>query len=149
MEEPGRRVVQGELQRGGSALPWLDPIGFVRRALATAMADYSNQAAGVWQGGWVFFDRGIIDAAAAIAHLTGEPALAAIEQTYRYHRRVFLTPPWPELYATDEERRHDFQAALGEYARLLEVYPSLGYEVYILRQVGISERADDVLKVLS
>ena len=108
------------------------------------MTDYSSQAA----GGWVFFDRGIIDAAAAIAHLTGEPALAAIEQTYRYHRRVFLTPPWPELYATDEERRHDFQAALDEYARLLEVYPS-GYEVYILPKVGISERADDVLKVLS
>jgi predicted ATPase len=53
--------------------------------------------------------------------MTGEPTLAAIEQTYRYHRRVFLTPPWPELYSTDEERRHDFQAALGEYARLLEV----------------------------
>jgi len=145
VQEPGRRIVQEELQRGGSALPWLDPIGFARRALATAMTDYSSQAA----GGWVFFDRGIIDAAAAIAHLTGEPALAAIEQTYRYHRRVFLTPPWPELYATDEERRHDFQAALDEYARLLEVYPSLGYEVYILPKVGISERADDVLKVLS
>jgi predicted ATPase len=149
VEEPGRRIVQEEVQRGGSALPWLDPIGFARRALATAIADYSSQAAGVRQGGWVFFDRGIIDAAAAIAHLTGESALAAIEQTYRYHRRVFLTPPWPELYATDEERRHDFQAALGEYARLLEVYPSLGYEVYILPKVGISERADDVLKVLS
>jgi predicted ATPase len=149
VEEPGRRIVQDELQRGGSALPWLDPIGFARRALATAITDFGSQAAGVRQGGWVFFDRGIIDAAAAIAHLTGEPALAAIEQTYRYHRRVFLTPPWPELYSVDEERRHDFQAALGEYARLLEVYPSLGYEVYILPKVGISERADDVLKVLS
>jgi predicted ATPase len=149
VEEPGRRIVQEELQRGGSALPWLNPIDFARRALTTAITDYSSQAAGVRQAGWVFFDRGIIDAAAAIAHLTGEPALAAIGQTYWYHRRVFLTPPWPELYATDEERRHDFEAALGEYARLLEVYPSLGYEVYILPKVGLSERADDVLKVLS
>jgi predicted ATPase len=97
----------------------------------------------------VFFDRGIIDAAAAIAHLTGEHALAAVEQAYRYHQRVFLTPPWPELYSVDAERRHGFEAALSEYARLLKVYPSLGYEVYILPKVGISERADDVLKVLS
>ena len=97
----------------------------------------------------MFFDRGIIDAAAAIAHLTGEHVPAAIEQNYRYHRWVFLSPPWPELYSVDAERRHGFEAALSEYARLLKVYPSLGYEVYILPKVGISERADDVLKVLS
>jgi predicted ATPase len=87
-------------------------------------------------------------AAAAIAYLTGERALATLEQTYRYHRRAFLTPPWPELYSTDDERRHDFDVALAEYARLLEVYPSLGYEVYILPKVGISERADYLLKIL-
>jgi predicted ATPase len=148
VEEPGRRIVQDELQRGGSALPWLNPIDFARLALATAITDYGSQAAGVWQGGWVFFDRGILDAAAAIQYLTGERALATIEQTYRYHRRVFVTPPWPELYSTDDERRHGFDAALGEYARLLEVYPSLGYEVYALPTVGISERADHVLKML-
>jgi predicted ATPase len=146
VEEPGRRIVQDELQRGGSALPWLNPIDFARCALATAITDYSSQAASVLQGGWVFFDRGIVDAAAAIACLTGERALATIEQ--RYHRRVFLTPPWPELYSTDEARRHDFDAAVGEYARLLDVYPSLGYEVYILPKVGIPQRSDYVLKVL-
>ena len=128
-------------------LPSLNPLDFARRAVATGIVDY-GQAAAVSQGGWVFFDRGIIDAAAAIAHLTGERASATIEQSYRYHRRVFLTPPWPELYCTDEERRHDFEAAVGEYARLLEVYPSLGYEVYILPKAGVSERADYVLKVL-
>ena len=146
MEEPGRRIVQDELQRGGSALPWLNPVDFARRALATATTDYGRQAASVRQGAWVFFDRGIVDAAAAIAYLTGERALATLEQTYRYHRRAFLTPPWPELYSTDDERRHDFDVALAEYARLLEVYPSLGYEVYILPKVGISERADYLLK---
>jgi predicted ATPase len=148
VEEPGRRIVQDELQRGGSVLPWLNPIDFARRALAIAKTDYSSQAAGICHDGWVFFDRGIIDAAAAIAHLTGERVLATIEQTYRYHRRVFLTPPWPELYSTDAERRHDFEASLGEYVRLLEVYPLLGYEVYGLPKVGISQRADYLLKVL-
>jgi predicted ATPase len=146
VEEPGRRIVQDELHRGGSALPWLKPIDFARRALATAITDYGRQAASIGQGGLVFFDRGIVDAAAAIAYLTGERALATIEQ--RYHRRVFLTPPWPELYSTDDERRHGFDAAFGEYVRLLEVYPSLGYEVYILPKVRISERADYLLKIL-
>jgi predicted transcriptional regulator len=33
---------------------------------------------------------------------------------------------------TDPERRHGFGAAVAEYQRLLEVYPSLGYEVTIV-----------------
>jgi predicted ATPase len=145
--EPGRRIVQHELRCGGSALPWLDPVEFARRALATAMTDYESWAEGVLGGGWVFFDRGIIDAAAIIQYLTTERTLTALE-SHRYHWRVFLTPPWAELYLNDDERRHDFNAAIEEYHRLVEVYPSLEYEVYILPKVGISERADYVLQLL-
>ena len=98
--------------------------------------------------GWVFFDRGLIDAAAALQHLTREPALDHIGPLHRYHRQVFFTPPWPEIYATDEERRHDLGAAIAEHDRLLTVYPSLGYEVIVLPKAGVSERADFILHTL-
>ena len=49
---------------------------------------------------------------------------------------------------TDAERRHGFAFAVAEYERLLDVYPSLGYEVTILPKVGVSERADFVLSKL-
>jgi predicted ATPase len=62
---------------------------------------------------------------------------------------VFLTPPWPEIYVTDPERRHGLDRALAEYCRLLEVYPSLGYEVSILPKIGVPERADFVLSALA
>ncbi len=146
--EPGRRIVQHELEFGGSALPWTNPIQFARRAFATAATDYEGWAKDVRQSDWVFFDRGIIDAAAAIQDLTPDHALLTLDQSYRYHWRVFLTPPWPELYLTDNERRHGFDAAIREYDHLLEVYPSLGYQVYILPKAGISERADYVLTLL-
>jgi predicted ATPase len=61
---------------------------------------------------------------------------------------VFLAPPWPEIYETDRERRHGLDLALAEYSRLLETYPSLGYEVLILPKVGVSERADFILNTL-
>ena len=99
--------------------------------------------------GWVFFDRGLIDAAAALQSLTREPALSALGERYRYHPRVFLAPPWPEIYATDEERRHGVDEAIAEYSRLLEVYPSLGYEVSILPKIEVGERADFVLSTLA
>ena len=145
VDEPGRRIVKEELARGGSALPWVDGVAFARRAMAIALAD--RAAAGSLDG-WVFFDRGLIDAAAALGHMTGKPVLTALGQANRYHRRVFLAPPWPEIYETDSERRHGLDLALAEYSRLLETYPSLGYEVLILPKVGVSERADFILNAL-
>jgi predicted ATPase len=145
VDEPGRRIVKEELARGGSALPWVDGIAFARRAIEIALAD--RAAAGSLHG-WVFFDRGLIDAAAALQHMTGNTVLTGLGQANRYHRRVFLAPPWPEIYETDSERRHGLDVALAEYSRFLETYPSLGYEVLILPKVEVSERADFILNTL-
>jgi predicted ATPase len=145
IEEPGRRIVIEEMNNGGLALPWVDMAAFARRAIATALTDRSSAPA---SGGWIFCDRSLIDAAVALQYLTREPVLEEFGQTHRYHRRVFLTPPWPELYFTDRERRHNPAAAVNEYFRLLKAYPSLGYEVSVLPRVGVVERADFVLRML-
>ena len=145
VEEPGRRIVQEELERNGTALPWVDAAAFARRAIDVALAD---RAAASRLNGWVFFDRGLIDAAAALRHVTGEPALDRVAQAHRYHRRVFLTPPWPQIYGVDAERRHDLDAAVAEYDRLARVYPSLGYEVIALPKIGVAARADFILRTL-
>ena len=145
VEEPGRRIVEEEIKRDGSALPWADEVAFARRAMAMALADLRSARA---LDGWVFFDRSWIDAASALEHLTGEQILAHFAPVHRYHRGVFLAPPWPEIYESDPERRHGLDVALAEYSRLLETYPSLGYEVLILPKVGVSERADFILNTL-
>ena len=144
--EPGRRIVRAETARGGAALPWVDPTAFARRAIEMALED--RKAAKRCEG-WVFFDRGLVDAAAALEFATGAPALERYGRAHRYHPRVFLTPPWPEIYAHDAERRHDLVAASAEYARLLEAYPRLGYEAVILPKVSVAECADFVLRCLA
>jgi predicted ATPase len=146
VQEPGRRIVREEILGDGLALPWVNGTAFARRAIALSLAD---RAAANGDGRWVFFDRGLIDAASALEHLTGEPVLTAIGRTHRYHQRVFLAPPWPEIYQTDHERRHDLDAAVAEYRRLLEVYPALGYQVIILPKVTVSERVAFVLSTLA
>jgi predicted ATPase len=146
VEEPGRRIVQQELQEGGLALPWKDGQAFAHRAIAMALEDRASATA---LNGWVFFDRGLVDAAAFLQHLTNEPVLAALAQSHRYHQTVFLTPPWPEIYVNDPERRHGMEAAEAEYSRLLEAYPALGYKVSILPKVSVSERADFIERVLA
>ena len=146
IEEPGRRIVAEEQAGDGKALPWIDLAAFARRAIAMARDD-RERARNL--PGFVFFDRSMIDAAAALATAIGDDAmLQSLKTEYRYHNKVFLTPPWPEIYQQDSERRHDLAAAEDEYRRLLEVYPALGYEVVVLPKMAVEERVEFILKRL-
>jgi predicted ATPase len=78
VEEPGRRIVKDQLQTAARALPWVNELAFTRLAIATALAD--RETAKTAQG-WVFFDRGLIDAASALQRLTGQPVLSHIRIT--------------------------------------------------------------------
>jgi predicted ATPase len=66
VEEPGRRIVKEEMLGEGLALPWVDEAAFARRAVTLALAD---RTAADRLTGWVFFDRGLIDAVAGLQHL--------------------------------------------------------------------------------
>ncbi|WP_422025173.1 AAA family ATPase [Roseovarius sp.] len=143
--EPGRRIVAEESRGEGKALPWVDMEAFARRALDLATQDRATVA---HQTGWVVFDRGLIDAAVALEHAAGVPVAETLGDVPRFHRQVFLTPPWPEIYAADAERRHGIAEAEGEYRRLLAAYEALGYDTVILPKIGVRARADFLLSRL-
>lgn len=142
VEEPGRRIVREEMASGGTALPWVDAEAFVRRAIALALEDRRRADT---MPGWVFFDRGLFDAISALTDMTGEPALHELGRKHRYHPTVFLTPPWPEIYQTDPERKHGLEQAEAEYSRLVRDYRLLDYSVLEVPKVPVGERADWVL----
>lgn len=144
--EPGRRIIAEERAAGGTALPWVDLAAFARRAVAMALNDRHGMRG---RPGWVFFDRGLIDAAAALERATGEPALAPLADAHRYHPRIFLTPPWPDIYVPDDDRRHDFNAATAEYADLCRAYALSDYDLDLLPRTGIARRADYILSRLA
>ncbi len=108
----------------------------------------ADKDAATGKTGWVFFDRGLIDAASALESETGAPVLRALDAPNRYHRQVFLVPPWSEIYTGDAERRHGFDVGLAEYHRLETVLPALGYSVIMLPKISVSARADFVLAAL-
>lgn len=145
VEEPGRRIVREEQATGGRALPWVDAEAFLRRAVAMALDDRRNADA---TAGWVFFDRGLVDAISGLDEMTGEPALAEYGSAHRYHATVFLTPPWPEIYETDPERKHGFEQAKGEYARLVCDYARLDYRTLEVPKLSVEARADFLLSHL-
>lgn len=146
VEEPGRRIVADEMRREGKALPWVDLEEFARRAIEMATVDRErvNDAKG-----WIFFDRGQIDAAVALEHATGELAAKTLAGTERFYRQVFLAPPWAEIHHSDPERQLDMKEGVAEYHRLLHAFERLGYDPVILPKAKVEARADFVLKHLS
>ncbi len=146
VEEPGRRIVADEIRGAGRALPWVDPEAFAMRAIELASLDRERMKDAK---GWVFFDRGLVDAAVALEHVTGVLAETTLAGSGPFHRQVFLTPPWPEIYQTDGERRLDMEEGVAEYHRLLVAFRRLAYDPVILPKVDVEARADFVLKHLS
>lgn len=145
VEEPGRRIIAEELESCGGALAWVNLEAFAKRAIQMALNDRSDAEA---LSGLVFFDRGLIDAAAALEHASGRSILPS-HAGERYNRTVFMAPPWPQIYTTDEERKHGFEEAVAEYDRLLAAFDVLGYRTCELPKVDVAERADFVLGRLS
>ncbi|APG48367.1 putative ATPase [Phaeobacter porticola] len=145
MPEPGRGIVIEESCGDGRALPWVSLEAFAHRAIEQARRDRQSARD---LGGWVFFDRGLIDAAVALEWAAEVPIADTLIGADTYHAVVFLTPPWPEIYVQEAERQHGFADALEEYDRLYAAYSALGYEVIILPKTDVTARADFVLKRL-
>jgi predicted ATPase len=139
VEEPGRRIVRAEADPASPRLPWNDPVVFAETAVELALTDYRGA---LTSHGIVFFDRGLIDALLGLSHYSGKPVATEVVEAHRFHRKVYLAPPWPEIHVRDAERRHGFDEAVAEYERLMAGYPRLGYEVEVLPKLPVGERAD-------
>ena len=140
--EPGRQVVEEEIALGGSALPWKDEREFAKRVIAVAVKQWETAKADT-----CFYDRAIIDAVTWFERQEQSvpQAITDLVARYRYFHTVILAPPWPEIFITDDARRHTLADAISEYQALLASYPAKGYDVVILPKMGIAERADWLL----
>jgi predicted ATPase len=137
--EAGRGVIRDQMAIDGPALPWGDPAAFAELMLAWEMRSYRMAER---QVGPVFFDRGVPDVIGYL-RLMGLPVPAHIgraAEVFRYHRCVFIAPPWREIFTQDAERRQDFAEARRTYEALAETYVRLGYELVTVPCVSVAER---------
>lgn len=145
VEEPGRRIVDQERKGDGAALPWVDMARFAQRAVDMSRDDIQQTD---HLPGPVFFDRGLIDAAVALAHASNMPLATTLGPDRPYADPIFLAPPWPEIFQQDAARRHDMASAIAEFERLTIAFAELGYATCNLPKAPVSQRADFVLDAL-
>ena len=144
LPEAGRAVIQEEVAAGGSALPWADRTAFAARMIEKDLASY-RRASSI--GGPVFFDRGIPDVAGYL-RLSGLPVPPAVDRAARmnrYNRRVFIAPPWREIFHQDTERKQDFEEAMLTHGAMAETYEQYGYELCALPLAPVTDRLAFVL----
>ncbi len=97
-------------------------------------------------GGIVFFDGGIPDVAGQYlrVHRAVPPHVTAMTAVLRYHRRVFVAPPWARLYRPDGVHHHDFAQAVHAHDATVRAYLQHGYEPLTLPKAGVAERVEFV-----
>jgi predicted ATPase len=145
--EAGRAIIKDQVAISGRALPWVDPELFAEMMLCWDLRSYRQAAEGTRP---VFFDRGVVDLVGYF-RLLGRPVpshMHAAARTFRYGRRVFAAPPWPEIYERDAERKQTFEEAERTYESCVAAYTEYGYELVTLPRTTVEERARFVIDAL-
>ena len=143
--EAGRGVIQDQIAICGRALPWDDPALFAELMLSWDMRSYRIAEL---SAGPVFFDRGVVDTIGYL-ELSGLPVPPHMEkaaETFRYHRRAFIAPPWKEIYEQDRERKQSFEEAVRTYEAVAAAYARHGYELIEIPRASAEKRAGFILE---
>jgi predicted ATPase len=145
VHESSREIIQEQMSRGGALLPWIDLRGFSEVVFGRRLEQFFGPVSGP-----AFYDRGIPDIAAylELAGMDLWPELEASCRQQRYHQTVFLTPPWPEIFRNDSERKESFELAVQIHEAIKKQYLKLGYHCAEVPLSDAPSRAAFVLEQL-
>lgn len=97
----------------------------------------------------VFLDRGIPDVLAYM-HYIGDSYPAFFDHVSKAHEysKVFVLPPWEDIYESDEARYENFEQAKLIFNHLLETYQNYGYQLIEVPRAKVEERVQYILSQL-
>ena len=146
--EAGRRVVANAQKNDTDALPWKSPNAFVRACVELHLRDLASSSV---LTGPVLLDRSLIDVISYLEFkfLPVPQDLANLLKTPRYESLVFITPPWPEVFENDGQRKVSFSEAVLEHEHLCQTFSRLGFTLQEVPQHPLPDRADFIEQVLT
>jgi predicted ATPase len=112
--------------------------------------DYGNYLKHQNKPNYLFFDRSFLDSAALLAQIAAGKMehVNDIINRYRYYNKVFIAPPWKEIYKNDAERDQLFEEAVQTYQMLTDWYLSKQYQLIILPLDDVDTRVKFILNEL-
>lgn len=136
------REVTLEAQRQGIDQLFLtEPLLFSQMLLDGRLKQYQNAIQE--ESSQVFIDRGVPDVLAYM-HFIGDTYPEHFDQSCHDSRytKVFVLPPWEDIYVSDQARYENFEQAKIIYDHLKETYAKYGYELIEVPIGTVSERIE-------
>jgi predicted ATPase len=98
----------------------------------------------------VFLDRGIPDVLAYM-HYIGDsyPSFFDVACKEHIYSKIFILPPWEDIYVSDQERYENFEQAQLIHDHLVETYEKYGYELIEVPKDTVDKRILFILEQIS
>ena len=147
MPEISREVTLKAQEKGIDQLFLTEPLLFSNLLLEGREKQFIN--ADKDNSDIVFFDRGIPDVHAYLNFLDTKYPEYFLEKSNQYlYHKVFMLPPWEEIYVSDNERYETFEKAIEIDHHLKKTYQDIGYKINIVPFGSIKERTNFILDSL-
>jgi predicted ATPase len=143
--DSARTIIQDRRQRGLSPRP--SAYEFTNEVLRMDIENFVLHAA---TPGHVFFDRSVLDALCSLDRVTplSESELSMWLSKYQYCSKVFVLPPWREIYTNDAERDHTFEHAESINSITEDWYQRCRYQLVEVPRISVAERCAYILRTL-
>ena len=145
--EIARELIIEQQELGGEALPWRNKNLYLNTMFHRSIESYEQVERYPTDNTPIFFDRGFLDSicyGVMIQSMIDEN-MNDYADKWRYNKKVFMLPPWHQIYTTDSERKQSWKEALLTYDKMIETYQKYGYETIEVPRLNVNERAHFVL----
>lgn len=143
--EISREIIQKAQEEGIEQLFLEKPLLFSELLLEGRINQY--EAAKKEAASIVFIDRGLPDVIAYM-NFVGDtyPDFFHHACVTNKYSKVFVLPPWEEIYISDKERYESYEQAVLIHNHLEETYASYGYELIHVPKDSVTNRVQFLMK---
>ncbi len=144
--EISREVILQAREKGIDYLFLENPMLFSEMLLEGRIKQYEKAIA---EEKSVFIDRGIPDVIAYMDFIGDSYPQNFVEACEKYkYDKIFLLPPWEEIYTSDETRYETYEEASKIHNFLVDTYKKYGYDLHEVPKTTVENRYQFILEHL-
>lgn len=147
LHEISREVTLKAQKQGITQLFLEDPLLFSQKLLEARVKQYKSLEDS--EKKFTFLDRGVPDVVAYLKYF-GTIYPKSFSEACKLNRydKIFLLPPWREIYTNDNERYETFEEAESIYSFLKKTYLFFEYDIVEVPKLPVKDRCDFILNNL-
>lgn len=139
-------LIHQQVSCNEDGVPWLNKARYAQFMFDASLQSYMQQKSNNTQTA-TFFDRGLVDTLCYMKMEGLHPPDSFAQQaiSLRYNPLVFLLPPWPEIYTTDNERKQNWEEVVATHAFMKQTYIEYGYQPLEVPRIDLSARVNFII----